>query len=279
MRKVFIIGLPKAIRGQVEAVAKTHDTLIKSVLADKGERAASLRIVPYPERAIEDLQTYADEYNNFSDALVLVLPYAKLPPNLNDELDTFESLGGTVERPRQGENGWGKFPKTQLDKSFYDSVVRSITQTLFPKTEQIPSEYYRDIASRNTQFLIAEGALQSCDEVAGHRYDFLISVADALHQYVINGGSHGRIDAYFNELGLEHAQSGGINATLQVIEKGNCVHKHTTSTHLKKGDKTTRIAAARVYYHNFIHNGRLYIAVLYAGPHPDNDIDLKIHLI
>lgn len=278
MSKVFIIGLPKAIRGQVEAAARVHNISIKSVLADKGERAGSLRLVPYPERAIEELRAYADEYENFSDASVLVLPYAKLPPDLNEELDAFEALGGFVERVHQGQNGWEKFPKTQLDKSFYDSVFRSITQNLFPQDELTPSEYFQEIALRNNQFLIPEGALNCCDEVADHRYEFLKDVADALQKYVINGGSNGRIDAYFNDLGIEHAQTGGINATLRVFEHGTCVHNHTSNTHLKKGDNTSRIAAARVYYQSFIHNDRLYVAVLYAGPHPENDIDFSVNL-
>lgn len=277
MSRVFIIGLPKALRTRLEGAARNQNYTISSVLAVEGERG-SLRLVPFPERAVLDLRAYFDELEALEDAFVLVLPYTKLPDCLNEELDTLKELGGRVARARQGIDGWQKFPRTRLDQTFLDSVFRSLTDFLFPMGDLAPSEYYRRIAARNGQIVIPDGALDSCDEVAQHRYKFLKAVADAFDLYASNGGSNGRIDAFFDALGLDHAQSGGINATLEVHRGGICVHRDTSNTHLKQGDNTTRIAAARVYYQNFILDNFLYVAVLYVGPHPDTDVTRAVYL-
>ncbi|MGS1002634.1 hypothetical protein ACVCH0_13325 [Burkholderia glumae] len=278
MSGVFIVGLPVQIRRRFEAAANNVECRITSALADVGGRG-SMRLVPYPGRAILDLQGY---YNNsladVAEAYVLVLPYAQLPQELEDELDTLDEMGGTVVHVEQGVDGWPASTRTRPDQSFLDALFHKLCDFLFPNEGQTPSEYYKGVAERNTQILLHEGALDDCDDVAPHRYDFMRRAIDALDQFVQAGGSDGRIDAYFAGLGLDHAQSGGITVTLRVRRAGVCVYQESCNTHLKQGDKTTRVAAARVYYHVFQYEQRLYAAVLYAGPHPESDLTLDFTL-
>jgi hypothetical protein len=272
MSEIFIIGLPVSFRRRLEAAAGQRNLQISSVLADLAERG-SLRLLPYPGQAILDLTTYLNTLEDRCEANVLVLPYAKLPLDLDNELDTLEdNFNETVIRVQQGSDGWPKLEKLRPDQNFLDSLFFKLTAFLFPAVEFLPSAYYLSLAARNKQILITEGALQSCDEVAPHRFSFMKKVADAFDQYVADGGSGGRIDAFFERKGLKHAQTGGINAKLQIHRGGTCIYDDTSKSHLKQGDNTTRIAAARVYYQSFNIDARLYVAVLYAGPHPDADV-------
>ena len=67
-----------------------------------------------------------------------------------------------------------------------------------------------------------------------------------------------------------------ITATLK-LHKAGLVSTHECHTHLKQGDNTTRIAAARVYYCTFTLVEKPYAALLYAGPHPDEDVTREWH--
>ncbi|KVC62810.1 hypothetical protein WI73_24595 [Burkholderia ubonensis] len=277
MSRVFIIGLPTQLRRRVEAAAERANHELTSALAGVGERG-SLRLVPIPEQAIHDLKAYYNTLESIEEAFVIVLPYAKLPKDLNEELDTLKDFGGTVYRVREGLDGWLHYrPRTSPDQAFLDSIFQKLTGILCPDNDAAPSAYFQALAGRNRQIIIPEGSLDECDDVAPLRHKFLKRVADALEQYVTNGGSGGRIDAFFGRVGIEHAQTGGINASLRIYRGALCVHQQTTNTHLKQGDNTTRISAARVYYQSFSIGGVLYVAVLYAGPHPDADVSRVAH--
>jgi len=77
---------------------------------------------------------------------------------------------------------------------------------------------------------------------------------------------------FFREKGLEHGQTGGISVTFEVLLGTKSVHNENTKTHLKQGDKTSPEGAARLCYQVFTHERCTYVAILYAGPHPERDL-------
>ena len=278
MSRVCIIGLPVQIRKRVEGTANRGGLDVVSVLSEVA-REGSLRLVPHPDQAVHRVRAYFDELDDFSDGLVIALPYTDIPQDLDGELGTFEELGGKVLRPTMGLAEWPKQRRGKLDQAFLDCLFHAI-RTLLPGTDPglvLPSAHFRNIAEQNSRFIIPDGALDECDQVALHRHDFLRKAADIFDLF-LKEGAKGRIDAFFAVHGLDHAQSGGINASFTLHHGTECVYRETTSTHLKQGDKTTRMAAARIYYHSFFYCDQPYIAVLYAGPHPEANVSRVYYL-
>lgn len=280
MNKLFMIGLPKDARLRTEAAARQREVELTSVLAGIGKEG-TFKLLPHEDQAIYALQDYIKGTGeDYGTCHVCVLPYAPLPSDLQGELDTLEDLGATVVYPASGVDGWpSKSSAKRRDQAFWDGLHGALTATLpgqAPPRQQ-PSEYFRTVADANPRLIITQDSLQYADDVAEHRYEFLRRAADALALYT-REGSGGRIDAFFASCGLDHAQSGGITATLRLHKDGATVLAQSCSTHLKQGDKTTRIAAARVYYHAFTIEGTPHAAVLYAGPHPEDDVERDHHL-
>jgi hypothetical protein len=279
MTRVFMIGLPALVRQRVEAEAARRDLEVSNIAASVGN-AGTFKLLPHADQAIYRLQEYVKgEADNYDGCFVLVLPYAPLPNDLVEELAVLEEFGARVIRPTPGEAYWpSKSSARRRDQAFWDALYEAII-TEFPGEAlqlQAPSDYFQSLAANNPRLIITSRSLESADGVAGHRYEFLRRAADALDQYA-RGGSGGRIDAFFARQGLDHAQSGGITATLR-LHRAGAVTTHECHTHLKQGDNTTRIAAARVYYYAFTVEGEPYAALLYAGPHPDEDVTREWHL-
>lgn len=275
-----MIGLPKDARLRVEAAARQRKVLVSSVFADIG-REGTFKLLPHEDQAIYALREYVDSSDQDYDACVVcVIPYAPLPHDLQDELDVLAGLGGLVVRPSPGEDGWPSLSSAKRrDQAFWDALYLAVTAALpgEPLQPKLPSECFDDLAQANPRFLVTEGSLQYADHVAKHRYEFLRRAANALDLYSRDGSS-GRIDAFFAHHGLDHAQTGGITTTLKLHRGGVCVLTQSSNTHLKQGDKTSRYSAARVYYQAFTIDGEWYAAVLYAGPHPEDDLTREHHM-
>ena len=278
MTRVFIIGLPVSVRMRVEAAAKRRDLKVSNIAAGVGN-AGTFKLLPHDSEAIYQLQGYVKgEAENYEGCFVLVLPYAQLPNDLIGELDVLKELGAKVISPTLGESRWpSKSSARRRDQAFWDALYEAINAELPGEALQLqaPSDYFQSLAANNPRLIITSRSLESADDVAKHRYEFLRRAADALDQYA-RSGSGGRIDAFFAQIGLDHAQSGGITATLKLHRAGE-VSTHECHTHIKQGDKTTRIAAARVYYYAFTLEGNPYAVLLYAGPHPNEDVTREWH--
>ncbi|WP_321920606.1 hypothetical protein [Paraburkholderia tropica] len=274
MRVVFVIGLFKSLQRKFDADCGRNGLHNRTVLADIGSKG-TLTLLPIERDAIHALRAYLDSLDAYEDAHVVVFPYAPIPAELEDELVALTDLGGTVIRGSNGQDGWPslppkKRPDTGIINNAYQRLWLGMPVTL-PAEDPLPSEYFRQVADANPQILFAEDVLMTCDRVARHRREFLKRAIDALVDFAADG-SGGRIDAFFREKGLDHAQTGGISTTLEVFSGTRAIHTDTTHTHLKQGDKTTPEGAARLYYQVFSHAGRTYVAVLYAGPHPESDV-------
>jgi hypothetical protein len=272
MASVFIVGLPTFLLKRFNALAERGELEVDSILAALGSEGY-FRLSPDPEQAVHALTGYADTLGEFSDAKILVLPYAPIPRSLSDELQFIKDYEGEVTYFSAGQNGWPKATVSEFNERFYNSVLDAIVAHLFPKgkpKELLPSEYFAAASDRQRNLLIPGGSVTSCDDVATHRYKFMRKATDALERVAAHG-HEGTVEEFFNSFGLLHAQSGGILAELEVFRSGKRLHKGGSQTHLKQGDGTKKIAAARIYYYRFDID-KPYVAILYAGPHPDNNV-------
>lgn len=273
MSAVFVIGLFKPLQKKFAADCARKKLRYKAVLADIGAKG-TLTLLPFENEAIYSLRAYLDSLDDYADAHVVVFPYAPIPPDLEVELDALSDVGGTIIRGANGQDGWPLLAQKKPDTAIINAAYQRLwlgMPALEPEAEPSPSEYFRQVADANPRILFAKDVFNCCDEVAAHRRDFLKRAVDALVDFAADG-SGGRIDAFFREKGLDHAQTGGINVTLEVFLGTKSVHSETTKTHLKQGEKTTPEGAARLYYQVFAHEGCTYVAILYAGPHPERDL-------
>lgn len=280
MERVFMIGLPTHVRLRAEAAAGLRELELLSVPAGVG-KAGTFKLLPHEDAAVYRLRDYvAGEGHDYTACLIHVVPYAPLPQDVEEELEILAELGASVLRPTPGEAGWpSKSSARRRDQAFWDALYAAVVAALPGDAlqRQAPSAYFQSLAADNPRLLVTLKSLECADDVAEHRYEFMRRAADALDLYA-REGSGGRIDAFFARNGLDHAQSGGITATLTLHRDGEVILTHTCNTHLKQGDNTTRISAARVYYHAFMLDGYPHAALLYAGPHPEDDLEREHHL-
>lgn len=278
MPRILAVGVPTQIRSGFVRMANGYGELIGVILCELGKEGQSYRLLPHPAAAIHHLRTFFDGdmvATSYDEATVLVLPYVEVPEDVAAELEAFRELGARVVYATAGEDGWPDFPKGKKNRTerFFDAVIAAARKDIFLVEPTSASDIFAAITAHCPRIIVTRGALESCDEIAACRIPFIRDAALAFVEYVDAGGPSGRIDAYFRSKGLEHAQTGGVETKLLLTRGGQVLYERTSHTHLKKGDKTTPQAAARIYYHALeIDDAGHFIAVLYAGPHPDRDI-------
>ncbi|MBL6750194.1 MAG: hypothetical protein ISP90_06710 [Nevskia sp.] len=272
MDHVFVIGLPHQLRGKLEAGARRRDTYITCIPAGAGKKGY-LQLLPHPDAAVHKLHEHCDQLERgYAAAYVLVLPYAPVPAEVIEELAALADLGAEVVQGHEGEEDWPVLGKNKIDTVFLNRLYERILREIFGQVLRTPAEHFQWVSEQNRRIVIVEGALDRCNEIAAHRHEFMRRTAEAFAHLVQKNGQIGRVDAFFRELGLEHAQTGGISISLEIRRDGESLHSATASTHIKQGDNTTPQAAARVYYQTFFIEQQFHLAVLYAGPHPDRDL-------
>ncbi len=271
-RHACIIGCPSTLVKRIQAAAERCGAELHLVLAALGAQGY-FGLVPHDSHACGELNAYLDNLPSYGDAVVFVLPYFPLPTDLKETLKTLEDLGGVVFRIKAGAANW-PIATGKLNAAFVELVAKALLAALFPSgvpRELSPSAYFQAIADRQPRLHIPLKALDECDKVAVHRFKFMRSAGDAMESFLTTG-SAGRIDAFFEKWGLSHAQSGGVLANLKIFRKSSCILNESVHTHLKQGDKTTPTAAARIYYHHYKIEESTCVAILYAGPHPDENV-------
>lgn len=279
---VFIIGLPTSIRARIEAEARRNNIHLISILCGIGKEG-TLILLPHPDQAIFRMRSYYEQLDDVDDAYIIVLPYAPIPKDLEEELGLVDTMGGTTIRPKEGQDGWIQNVAKRPDTAVLNSIYKRLLNELIPDNdlqarEDLPSEYFRAVSEASPQLIFVDDVFDACDQVAKHRHAFMKNAADAFSEMVAMNGQVGPADTFFTKLGLEHAQTGGIQTTLQVNKGVSNIYNKTSSVHLKQGDKTTPQAAARIYYHYFLYETRCFVVVVYAGPHPDADLSLTLEL-
>jgi hypothetical protein len=263
---------------KVECARKGVEPLI--VQAEFGNNGWAL--IPHPGSAVQAVQAYAEKTADWTDLHVIVMPYAEVPKELDGELDVLIDGGAKVVRAVNGQSGW---PHVQKRKRADAATIEQIRQRLWAEIpvgdaeveeEVLPSEYFRQVCDSNPQVIIVEQVYETCDLVEPLRRDFLKRAVEALAEFA-RDGSNGRIDAFFRQRQLTHAQNGPNESTLELRFGEKVALKETVQAHLKQGDATTPQGAARLFYHHTIVEGARYVIVTYAGPHPEGSFT-RIHI-
>ena len=245
-----------------------------AIWADVGRKGTPI-LLPHPNEAIHSLDAY---FRRESNPKVIVLPYAPVPTEVMEEVETLVELGmGISTVIESGDPHWPAMKKGRyFDGDFLQQLFTAIEQQLFEPEEVLPAEYLMQLAERCPRLIIPDGSLAFCNDVASHRYSFIKQTGDALHRLCEENGSVGPLFEFFESRGLDYARTGGMTGSLEVFSQGMLVLNQESNDHVKQGDKTTPQAAARVYFQTFDHAGKYYVAILYAGPHPDQqDITVR----
>lgn len=284
MPQVFIIGLPDNLRTRVQVKLNQHDIGADYILAGKGSLN---RFVLFPDEShgAQMLSAYIRKIGeNYEQASVFVLPYAPIPLDLQGELETLESMKGSVRYFHQACNGWPSLhaKKPKLDQAFVDAVYTLLILAVAGEQQPevvLPSEHLRLAMAANPELIVTGDVAELCDQVSPGRYPFLISAIDAFVELIrCKGDVGGELERFFAQRNLTLAQSGGITVDLDIFSGGRRVHKHSCNTHLKKGDATTPQVAARVYYDFWLHENVFRVFLLYMGPHPERNLTRTHHL-
>ena len=284
MDDLVIIGVPSVLARRLETLAGSAVRL-RYVFMGLGKEGRPV-LLPHPRNAVYALRGWLDECTSLERVRIVALPFAPMPDDLLTELNELAELGVEVLRPAERENGWPEF-QTSLDTPFLDEIYaqlgRLIDPSFAPSTRDAvglskPSDVFKSRADSCAQLILTDGSLDDIDLIARHRHTFMDKAAQALAELATRGGRVGPIERFFDERGLIYATTGGIVATLDVRHNGRTALEYSGQVHLKQGDKTTKFAAVRVYYHCFELSGRVYVAVLYAGPHPDASVSRVLEL-
>ena len=130
---VFIIGLPTSIRARIEADARRNNIHLISILCGIGKEG-TLMLLPHPDQAIFRMRSYYGQLEDVDDAYIIVLPYAPIPKDLEEELDLVDTMGGTTVRPKEGQDGWiqnvAKRPDTAVLNSIYKRLLNELMALL-----------------------------------------------------------------------------------------------------------------------------------------------------
>lgn len=110
---VIVVGAVEGVRRDLERHLGDRARLLVIRLARQG----GFRLEPHPQSAVQMVEAAADHANDPSDLLVIVLPYAPCPDQLNGTIEALEELGATVMRPQPGAGRWPSRPTT-LDGRF-----------------------------------------------------------------------------------------------------------------------------------------------------------------
>lgn len=271
MDVLIVIGLPVQLRRLMEGQAvnvRLH--VVPAGLA----KAGVPRLLPHPNNAVYAVKQWTARIGDDEQALVVVLPYARVPDDVVEQLKLMEEiLGAEVRHIVAGQGNWPQFKRSHgFGEEFLNQVAFNI-QALLRITNSKPGAYLQELAASTHRLIIPPKAICSVDRVSTIRHQFIRDAGDAL-AYLAQSRGHIGIpeEEYFACKGLLLAQSGGIAASITITRNGTEVHKSTTHQHLKQGDKTTRWSAARIYFECVSVEEDYYVVILYAGPHPDRDV-------
>jgi hypothetical protein len=229
---------------------------------------------------VEHLRQAFDAATQPQTLRVLLLPYAPYTPEFEKELAVVGEMGATVERivVQDGAGEWPSFRrKCGFDQAFLDGVFFGIRALLLPA--ELPSLIFARVTEEVPSLLVAKNSIDEVDSVAEHRFEFFRRAVDALVAFVrLDGRLAKGLEHFFDQRGLTYASSGGIRAGWRIYRDGKLAKSSETHGHLKQGDATTGKAAVRLYFDHTRFDGMLVVVVLYAGPHPDSDVEREFHM-
>lgn len=148
---VVVVGIPepvlRAARGFIG-----RDVQLDGLVTD---RRVGERLQLRPRAATQTLEQLADkhvdEHGRYDALEVVVLPYVRLPDEVENVIAILEEAGATVVRVRSNE---GRFPASRKpDKGFQDELQGALQHLLAPPDEQhvhdVACELLRGLASHS----------------------------------------------------------------------------------------------------------------------------------
>lgn len=180
------------------------------------------------------------------------------------------STGITLcEIDRSYRKSLGELPFDQQIKSFRpdDQILREWLRPPPPADAPeliLPSVSFEAACARAPRLILADGALESADEIAVHRYAFATKAADLLARHAADEDV-GRMRDWGAVHGVHFAVNGQVEHSYHVPGQHKAL---TTEWHLSEGKKTTAEGAARIYFDTAEVAGVVHTVVLYVGPHP-----------
>lgn len=278
METLLVIGLFKSLQHRFSAECTQRNIRYKFILADIGKEG-TMDLLPFPKDAVYSFQSWLKEEDEEYQRLnVIYLPYSDLPEELESELDAAYDLGCTINDPGAGEDGWPEIlpRRNKPDTVYINQVFEKLVELLPPVqcAEISISEYYHQIEAKNPCVLFSPSVFECCDKVAPFRVKFMKQAVDALAELTIQDPEE-RIDMFFRKKGIEHAQTGGIKSYLDINYENNNI-KSNSCMHLKRGDKTSAESAVRIYYQLAILPKKRLVIIIYAGPHPEDNVVWKM---
>lgn len=154
-RVAVVIGVPEGIRLRLEK-ALAGITVRCLFLHQSG----CFRLQLPPRSAVAFMDMAADEAtcseDRYEDLLIISLPYAQIPANVSEHVDTLAELGAAVLRATPGEGWPTRSPR--LDQRFQDELLGALVrhvQTAMPEApdgaeeQQVAFEILRGLASHS----------------------------------------------------------------------------------------------------------------------------------
>ncbi|VVM68817.1 hypothetical protein PS631_01695 [Pseudomonas fluorescens] len=283
MIPVCIIGVPNQIRRRIEQALEGRGIRPSIIIADL-DRTGRLQLKPSPRHAADALRNYCDSVEGGYDyAEIYVLPYASIAEEVDDELATLKELNAQVIEPEMEVDGWPylHLNRPKIDEKFLNAFTDALIKAVVEESDvaPLPSQSIEEAVQSARYLHVVGNGISQCDDIAPHRHWFVYESLEAFCELIKQGGDVGNLDEFFRTRGLIHAKTGGIATKLEIYVNGVRVREETHNTHLKNGDRTTREAAARIYYQVLQHMGIFHVFLMYVGPHPDTNISRKIDVI
>lgn len=283
MRQVFLIGVPKQLRRRVESALEGRGVSPSTIITDL-DRVGRLQLMPKPEVAVTLLRQYYESLDGgFENAEVYVLPYAPVPGDVEDELETMVEMGAQVYDFEMEVDGWPylHIPRPKVTESFLDAVFDALMHALVDEIAPDPplSQHIAKAVASSPRLVLIGDAIELCDGLPDYRQGFVTSAMEAFVELVAGNGCGVGLEEFFKTRNLHFAKTGGIQTKLKISVNGKVIRDEVHNLHLKSGDRTSPQGAARIYFQMLNHEQLLWIFLLYVGPHPDTNITRTIDLV
>jgi hypothetical protein len=148
-----------------------------------------------------------------------------------------------------------------------------------PAVESLtPSQAFQDASAKCCALILAPGALENADQLAKDRHSFAAAAANLLRKWAETGRAEPHLGAYFK--GLNFCRSGRTTYDVEIGGDGAPLGRQSTQWHLKKGDNTSQVHAARIYFVRCeLENlSTFVVVVVHVGPHPDDGRTIPVHV-
>lgn len=120
-----LVGLPVSVRSRLEQ--KFKGRLVLKIVPMK--RDGGYLLEPPPREAARLIEQFSDLASEYETLTVVLLPYTKIPPEVDEIARLLESFGATVLRPRSMAGNWPAQPPA-FDNKFQAALLDALAEEL-----------------------------------------------------------------------------------------------------------------------------------------------------